>query len=257
MQIDWLTVGAQILNFLILVVLLKRFLYAPVVSAMAAREKRIVDRLEEAATREGQARERESELQERLAQVDAQREEMIALMREEVAEQRERMMGELREEVARQRSRWQDEDAREREELAGRLRGELARSVLDVARRVLADLADESLERRVVAAFVRRVAELAPAKRRALAEARETLTVSSGVALDDDQRDALGRVLRDGGGQGTERGWPGVNWVQDEALGCGIRVRAEGVELAWSIDDYLDELADGVRERLSRAGPAD
>ena len=43
MLIDWFTVGAQALNFLILVWLLKRFLYKPILDAIDAREKRIAD----------------------------------------------------------------------------------------------------------------------------------------------------------------------------------------------------------------------
>ena len=41
MLIDWFTVGAQVVNFLILVWLLKRFLYRPILDAIDAREKRI------------------------------------------------------------------------------------------------------------------------------------------------------------------------------------------------------------------------
>lgn len=254
MQIDWFTVGAQILNFLVLVALLKRFLYAPVVEAMAARERRIADRLEQAAEREQQARDRDGELQERLAQLDGQREEMLAGMREEVSEQRERLTGELREEIAQQRARWQEENAREREELAGRLRSELAESVLEVSRRVLADLADERLEGRVVDAFVRRLRELEPDDRRALAQAREAIVVASGFALDDEQRDTLARALREAVADEARRSGPDVRWERDASLLCGLRVRADGVELAWSVDDYLGELGARVAERLSRAG---
>ena len=48
MQIDWLTVAAQIVNFLVLVWLLQRFLYRPITEAMARREERIESRLSEA-----------------------------------------------------------------------------------------------------------------------------------------------------------------------------------------------------------------
>ena len=41
MLIDWFTVVAQVVNFLILVWLLKRFLYKPILDAIDAREKRI------------------------------------------------------------------------------------------------------------------------------------------------------------------------------------------------------------------------
>ena len=48
MLINWFTVAAQIVNFLILVALLKRFLYGPIVAAMSAREGRIAAQLTEA-----------------------------------------------------------------------------------------------------------------------------------------------------------------------------------------------------------------
>ena len=41
MLIDGFTVGAQVLNFLILVWLMKRFLYQPILDAIDAREQRI------------------------------------------------------------------------------------------------------------------------------------------------------------------------------------------------------------------------
>ena len=48
MLIDWFTVGAQALNFLILVWLMKRFLYKPILRAIDEREKRIASELADA-----------------------------------------------------------------------------------------------------------------------------------------------------------------------------------------------------------------
>ena len=48
MLIDWFTVGAQALNFLILILLMKRFLYKPILNAIDGREKRIAKELKDA-----------------------------------------------------------------------------------------------------------------------------------------------------------------------------------------------------------------
>ena len=53
MLIDWFTVGAQAVNFIILVWLLKRFLYKPILNAIDAREKRIATELAAAGARSG------------------------------------------------------------------------------------------------------------------------------------------------------------------------------------------------------------
>ena len=52
MLFDWFTVGAQALNFLVLVWLMKRFLYKPILDAIDAREKRIASALADAALKQ-------------------------------------------------------------------------------------------------------------------------------------------------------------------------------------------------------------
>ena len=55
MLIDWFTVGAQVVNFIILIWLLKRFLYRPILTAIDTREQRIAAELADAATKQLQA----------------------------------------------------------------------------------------------------------------------------------------------------------------------------------------------------------
>ena len=55
MELDWVTVSAQVVNFLVLIGLLKRFLYGPIVDAMDRRERHIAERLDEAMAREREA----------------------------------------------------------------------------------------------------------------------------------------------------------------------------------------------------------
>ena len=55
MLIDWFTVLAQLVNFLILVWLLKRFLYRPILDAIDAREKRIAAELADADAKKDDA----------------------------------------------------------------------------------------------------------------------------------------------------------------------------------------------------------
>ena len=48
MNINWFTVIAQVINFLILVWLLKKFLYKPILNAIDEREKKIADKIKDA-----------------------------------------------------------------------------------------------------------------------------------------------------------------------------------------------------------------
>ncbi len=55
MGADWFTVVAQIINFLILVALLKRFLYGPIIRAMDRREAEIASRMDAASDKTADA----------------------------------------------------------------------------------------------------------------------------------------------------------------------------------------------------------
>ena len=55
MLIDWFTVSAQVVNFLILVWLMKRFLYKPILHAIDAREQRIAKKIADADAKRAEA----------------------------------------------------------------------------------------------------------------------------------------------------------------------------------------------------------
>ena len=74
MPIDWFTVAAQALNFLVLVWLMKRFLYRPILDAIDAREKRIATELAAAATTMDEARAERAEFKKKNEQLDQERE---------------------------------------------------------------------------------------------------------------------------------------------------------------------------------------
>lgn len=95
MLINWFTVFAQIINFLILIWLLKRFLYGPIIKAMEERERKIASVMEQARKSEEDAKLHSVELaREKQALTDA-REGLMAKAKEEVREWRERAMDDV------------------------------------------------------------------------------------------------------------------------------------------------------------------
>ena len=64
MQIDLITVIAQLVNFVVLIWLLKRFLYGPITEAMQRREARIAERMQDAEDARQQAKNQSEALRE-------------------------------------------------------------------------------------------------------------------------------------------------------------------------------------------------
>ena len=83
MPIDWFTVTAQIINFLILVWLLKRFLYQPILDGIDAREHKISCVLSSAETNKKSAESLEAQYKEKLTNIDAERSTIIELAKAE------------------------------------------------------------------------------------------------------------------------------------------------------------------------------
>ena len=115
MLIDWFTIAAQIVNFLVLVWLLKHFLYGRIVSAIDAREKKIAAGLTDAAAKEQVSRRSNCDLyQAKLADFEKQQETMLANARLEADKRRNELIEAAREQVRLLETKWQEDLDRER-----------------------------------------------------------------------------------------------------------------------------------------------
>ncbi|MFT7314341.1 MAG: F-type H+-transporting ATPase subunit b, partial [Paraglaciecola sp.] len=91
MPIDWFTVGAQIINFLILIWLLKRFLYHPILDALDAREQKINDILQDANASNADAKKLKTALEHEQQQLEQHRLLTLNKVNEEAAIQRKKL----------------------------------------------------------------------------------------------------------------------------------------------------------------------
>jgi len=252
MQIDWVTVVAQILNFLVLVWLLNRVLYRPVMGALRQRSADIAARLERAETAEADAEAEKARLAAERREIDETRTELIAEAREEAEVERGRLVKEAREDVAARRRAWVADLEAEREDFLARLRARAARAFGRLARRALADLADADLADRVGAVFARRLEEADEATRDDLREAagqghapRLTLAARPSGTTAGRLREAAA-ALFDGSAE--------IRVVTDPDLVCGAVLEVGSRRLAWTLDSYLDALEADLAEALDAPG---
>ena len=96
MLIDWFTVGAQALNFVILVWLMRRFLYKPILDAIDAREKKIAAELADAAAKKAEAKKERDEFQHKNEEFDQQRAALLSKATDEAKAERQRLLDEAR-----------------------------------------------------------------------------------------------------------------------------------------------------------------
>ncbi len=254
MLIDWFTVVAQIVNFLVLVLLLRRFLYQPILNAMAERERKIAGRLEQAEQQRAAAAAEIEAYQQKNASFEQEREMLIRKAQAQVAERQQAWLDRARTEVEETRTRWQKALAEEKESFLQTVRLETGQQTYRVIRRALADLADEELEARIVKIFLARVAALPEAEANSMITTlkRETavLTINSSFEIDNPERQALRQAIfaRFGPGQA-------IHFHTHPDLICGLELTAPGHKVAWSLASYLDELEEALLETLAAIPP--
>jgi F-type H+-transporting ATPase subunit b len=251
MQIDWLTVLAQIVNFLVLVWLLKRFLYGPITRAMARREEGIAERLREADATRAAADEEARTYRKKQEQLEQQRKELLEEAREAAAEERRNLEHEARDEVAARKQGWLEQLAAERRSFEQDLRRRSADAFYALARRALGDLADAELEAQIVQAFIRQLAGLDEATVAKVKAATGTdggdVVIESRFALDASLKRQLTRAIHDRLGEAVH-----VDYAEAEGLDVGIALVAGSQHVAWTVGHYLDDLERAVDEELSR-----
>lgn len=236
MQLDWFTVVAQICNFLLLLWLLKRFLYRPILDAMAARQQRIATALTEAQSKAATAEALQRDYLARQQELAASREIWLAQVQEEVAAQRQTWQAEARAEVDAQRARWQAELQCDQEDFHRTLQREAGQRLLALARRTLGDLANAELEAQAVSVLLTRLDSLDDKTAQVLAEAAEDgCTIVTAFPLPEAQRQMLTAALR-------QFLSPGLNpdFRNDSGAPWGITLETPSQRLSWTLDSYLD-----------------
>jgi F-type H+-transporting ATPase subunit b len=246
MQIDWLTVAAQVVNFLILVYLLKRFLYKPVTAAMARREQRVEDRLQQSREREAQAEHERERLHQRLEQLEQQRDKIMEEAREKAEQERQQLLDEARDEREASRQRWQQQAEDEKDRFLEGLRRETTAGFEQLARKALTDLADVELEAQMARQLIAKLDALDEDVRQQLAgaSASEQVQINTRFALAESQRRQLTEAIQQQLGEQRE-----VAYQESSQLLCGIELRVGGQRLGWTLADYLDRF----EERLDNA----
>lgn len=252
MQIDWLTVTAQIVNFLVLAWLLYRFLYTPITRAMERREARIAERLDEAARLGAEAEEEAERLrrqQEELAEKSAQ---ILADAEATASSERERLTRQARDDIESQKRTWWNELETQRTEFLRDIRQRAQTHFHALARRALGELADEALEERMSRVFARKLTALDDGSKSRLAAAARTggATVTSGFTLTDKAQQALTKAIHAEILDGTA-----IAFEQDPAVICGIQLRMGGQTVGWNLERYFEELETRLDQDLDERLP--
>jgi F-type H+-transporting ATPase subunit b len=263
--IDWFTVAAQAVNFLVLVWLLKRFLYKPILDALDARERRIAEALNNADAQKAEAEKERYMFQRKNEAFDQQRAELFQKALDEARSERDRIISTARkdsQEIRARRARAMKHEYQDLNQTVARL---VSAEVLAITRKVLADLASTALEAHMVEVFIKHLRELSDREKAQLASAVAGpalptpgstsdekvagVAVRTAFELSLPQRAVIESAIEESIGT-----MPLVRFLTVPDLISGIELIGGGYKLAWSAGDYLasleKEIAAGISAHL-------
>jgi F-type H+-transporting ATPase subunit b len=255
MHIDWFVLFCQIFNFLLLVYLLKRFLYGRIIKAMDDREAKIAARFAEAEELKVKATEA-AEIYDRRNQLLSEKSEQMLNEASIAAEaKRKELMEKVREEVDAIKTRWQDMLTREKGAFFQDLRQRASQQIYATARRALTDLADADLEARIIDEFIRRIRELDKEKsaqiRKAISGGGNKVIVRSAFSIPVQTQSRIEQALK----QQITNGFT-IRYDTEPEIVSGVELRVNGHKIAWSLNEYLETLVENLSETLQKEAHA-
>lgn len=243
MQFDWTTFVLEIINFLILIWVLQRLLYRPIMDVIAQRRAVIDQTVAEAQAAEANATALRQQYDERMAawqkekesaqiklveEIEAKRAHLIAALQTELAAEREKHRA-LEQQQAAVQQRQRDKDA--------------SAAAANFAARLLSRLAEPALEARICT-LVREDLEVLPSVevlREALGKKGLLVHITSAFLLDENQREGIRAALS---------GLAGIpvscRFEQDTSLIAGLLISIGPWLLRANLRDDLKFFAEGA-----------
>lgn len=247
MKIDWFTLIAQVVNFIVLMWLLKRYLYKPILNAIDERENKILSQLKDAEAKKAEASKERDDFEQKNREFDTQKEEMMQKLVSEINSERIKLMAEARRKADALKVKLEEALTEEQEHRRQEISKKAVEEVFAITRKTLADISSASLEEQAVRTFLERM-ETLPGEEKAqffstLKSRTGPIRVQSAFKLSTKQQKDIKKSV-----SGVLGKVPQLEFsIKPELIG-GIELITNGYKLSWSISDYLDSLKKSIDE---------
>ncbi|WP_320175350.1 ATPase [Maridesulfovibrio sp.] len=242
MLLDWFTIFAQVLNFFVLIALLRLFLYKPIVGAMQERKEHVAQETHALQKAKAESQTLNMELRLKREDLDNREAEVMAEIHAEAERLREQAMDSARGEVETMRREWLAALEREKESVALNLRKKLIHEVSATAARIVQDLSGSDLEQLILSGFMQRINDEA----RGVDCGNSEILIRTGFEHTEEQEQNLKQLLDELFPLKNER-----IFTTDSRLGLGIELIAGDRKWEWNLSSYVTELENKILTEIN------
>ncbi len=237
MELSWSTFLLEIINFLVLVWILKRFLFKPVREIIARRRAEIEKGLSEAHDQLAEAQALKQQYQARLSDWETEKHRLLQALNQEMEQEKAKRLDALKVQIEQERERNRVADARRAENLQRSLENTALRQGARFATRLLEGGAGAETGKHLVALVTESLQQLPEAERASFQRlpGQETqILVTSAHSLSEDEKQGLILALT-----GLFPGEHSINFERDESLLAGLRILTGSWVLGCNLRDEL------------------
>ncbi|MDY0235544.1 MAG: F0F1 ATP synthase subunit delta [Gudongella sp.] len=248
MQISWFEIVAQIINFFIILFILQKLLYKPVIKAMAERQVSIQKSQKEADEKMDNAKELISEYKNKMAEAENEKSSIINQARIEAKEKKDSLLEDYKIEADRKRSSYLKEIQDEKSNFIDNLRKTMGESAVKIASHILEMISSKELEEEVFKSFIEVLNNLEDniEDKRTLEDERQT-ELYSARELSDSEKETIKKALKT-----SLKNLETIEFNVDPDLILGYELNLETYTVHTSIKNYLDGVEADILKMLEK-----
>ncbi len=248
MGVDFITLLAQIVNLAILIWLLKKFLYKPLLDMIDARQAKILKDVQDAQKAAEAAKAEEAVYAQKVEAFEKERQVLLKEATEEAQKLKSTLSEEARQTVSASRERWKEELILEKKSFDLQMRNAIVNQFKLFATKALSDMADVTLQTQIEKQFQKKLKTLSVVeKKRFLAEAEQTGQVHLTAAFDKPSADLKKAV------QTLLKLPSDIRFIthKEPTLICGLELHAGESTITWNLAGYLEDFSSHLDATLS------
>ena len=249
MKIDWFTVVAQVINFLVLVWLLRKFLYRPILEAIKDRETKISSQLLQAEEKSASAEKERMEFQTKNESLAKEYSSLINEAASKAAAEGKRLLEIVRKESDDSRNELDKNLGLQQKKLETEFLRRGQHQFFDMLQKVIKEIASANLEDQVIEVFIKRINGLEQDQKEKLKCAISKITnpvlISTSFVLSIERKKSIENVV-----QAVLNIPMTFNYKESMDLICGIELSCLDYRITWSISDYINTLEKSSDEVL-------
>jgi len=245
MKFNLLTFIFEIVNFFLLLWLLKKLLYKPVISLLMERKNLIESRMREAKEAEEKAKRLQEEYRHLLEKIEEKRKSEVARITKEVEEKRRQLEEQLEREMELERERFLSSLEAEKEKFLKEIKEDIIKLSVTFSSKLLEKLADKHIHQKLFDLSVELLKKIPEEERKKIVEeikSRGAVQIESAYPVSNERVGSLKKLIKELFGVKAN-----ISVLTDSSLIAGVKLHLGSKLIDSSLKGQL-----GVLETLLR-----